>query len=239
MSISQRPSTSTLLRIARKISPSDQRLNRPAGVRLEDTNEPTGIGKCSPMSRPPVSVPLLEWHALQKPSTTALPRAMRTGVASTLRSGTGALRACCLTSPAVMSAPADDTATASTAASTMPLHFRNLFGTPRARKPAQISNAATTINAITPTMSCMLPPPGGFGFVEIRTASEIPARNYEAISARGSLVTIVTPVRGDGVSRAGRPAALPSPGLEQARRRRRRRVRRRRIAMSREMRARA
>src|SRR3954451_14989118 len=156
MSISQRPSVSTLLRIARKISPSDQRLNRPAGVRLEDTNEPTGIGKCSPMSRPPVSVPLLEWHALQKPSTTALPRAMRTGVASTLRFGTWALRACCLTSPAVMSAPTDDTATASTAATITPLHFRNLFASRRARKPAQTSDATTAINATTPTTSCML-----------------------------------------------------------------------------------
>jgi hypothetical protein len=80
------------LRIARKISPSDQCFNRPAGVRLEDTNDPIGIGKSSPMSRPPVSVPVVEWQALQKPSTRALPRAIRSGVASTLRSGTGAPR---------------------------------------------------------------------------------------------------------------------------------------------------
>ena len=72
--ISQRPSGSTLLRMARKMSPSDQRLNCPTGVRLEDTNDPIGTGKCSPMSRPPVSVPVFEWQALQKPSEIAFPR---------------------------------------------------------------------------------------------------------------------------------------------------------------------
>jgi hypothetical protein len=35
-----------------------QWLNCPAGVRLEDTNDPTGIGKCSPMSTSPVSGPV-------------------------------------------------------------------------------------------------------------------------------------------------------------------------------------
>src|SRR3984893_9572473 len=57
MIVSQRPSASAPLRIARKISPSDQRFNGPAGVRLEGTNDPTGIGTLLPMSRPPVSSP--------------------------------------------------------------------------------------------------------------------------------------------------------------------------------------
>src|ERR1700730_18193395 len=105
MIVSQRPSASAPLRIARKISPSDQRFNGPAGVRLEGTNDPTGIGTLLPMSRPPVSSPSdqrfngpagvrlegtndptgigtllpmsrppVRWHALQKPSTSALPR---------------------------------------------------------------------------------------------------------------------------------------------------------------------
>src|SRR6478672_3851980 len=142
MSVSQRPFASTPLRIARKISPSDQFFNRPAGVRLEDTNDPIGIGKSSPMSSPPVSVPVLEWQALQKPSTRALPRAIRSGVASTLRSGTGARRACCLTIPTIVSAATDDTATTNTAASPTPPHFRNLLLTRQAQIPDQTSNAA-------------------------------------------------------------------------------------------------
>src|SRR4029079_6790380 len=44
MTVSQWRSASTPLRIARKISPSDQRLNAPAGVRFADTIEPIGIG---------------------------------------------------------------------------------------------------------------------------------------------------------------------------------------------------
>jgi len=60
MTTSQFPSASTLLRIDRKSSPSDQWPNRPAGVRLADTNDPTGIGKCSPMSSPPVRAPVFE-----------------------------------------------------------------------------------------------------------------------------------------------------------------------------------
>src|SRR5262249_15790841 len=43
MLISQCPSASMLLRMARKISPSDQRFTCPAGVRLEATNDPTGM----------------------------------------------------------------------------------------------------------------------------------------------------------------------------------------------------
>src|ERR1700722_1499841 len=71
MMISQCPSRSTPLRMARKISPSDQWLNCPAGVRLEDTNDPIGIGRSLATSRPPVSVPVLEWQPLQKPSEIA------------------------------------------------------------------------------------------------------------------------------------------------------------------------
>src|ERR1700730_12568356 len=142
MSVSQRPFASTLLRIARKISPSDQCFNRPAGVRLEDTNDPIGIGKSSPMSRPPVSVPALEWQALQEPSTRALPRAIRSGVASTLRSGTGARRTCCLTMPTIVRAATVDTATTNTAARPTPPHFRNLLLPRQAQSPDQTSNAA-------------------------------------------------------------------------------------------------
>src|SRR5207253_9667656 len=127
MTVSHRPSASTLLRIARKISPSDQCFNGPAGVRLEDTNDPTEIGKCSPMSKPPVSVPVVEWHALQNPSTSALPRAIRSGVDPTLRSGIGALRACCLSIPAIKSELTDDAVTASAAASPKLHHFKSCF----------------------------------------------------------------------------------------------------------------
>ena len=168
MSVSQRPSASTPLRIARKISPSDQRFNRPAGVRLEDTNEPTGIGKCSPASRPPVSVPVLEWQALQKPSTRALPRAIRSGVASTLRFGTGALRACCLTIPTSVSALADDTTTTDTAASPAPPHFRKLLLTRQARIPDQASNAAAATIATRPRLLSMADQAGNeFGSAEL------------------------------------------------------------------------
>src|SRR6266446_10785 len=156
MTVSHRPSASTLLRIARKISPSDQYFNGPAGVRLEDTNDPTEIGKCSPMSRPPVSVPVVEWHALQNPSTSALPRAIRSGVAPTLRSGIGALRACCLSIPAIKSALTDDTVTASAAASPKLPHFKKLFLTRQPRKPKQASSAAIAINAIRQMIFCML-----------------------------------------------------------------------------------
>src|SRR6516225_844792 len=156
MTVSQRPSASTPLRIARKISPSDQCFNGPAGVRLEDMNDPTGIGKSSPMSRPPVSVPVFEWHAPQKPSESPLPRAIRSGVASTLRVETGALRTCCLTVPTTRSALTGDAATASTAASTTPPHFRNLFLIRQAQKPDQISDAAIAANASKPKIFCML-----------------------------------------------------------------------------------
>src|SRR6516225_6592576 len=152
MTVSQRPSASTPLRIARKISPSDQCFNGPAGVRLEDMNDPTGIGKSSPMSRPPVSVPVFEWHAPQKPSTIPLPRAIRSGVASTLRIGIGAVRTCCLTIPTIMSAQTDDAATAGTT----PPHFKNLFLIPEAQKPDQISDAAIAALAIKPKIFCML-----------------------------------------------------------------------------------
>jgi hypothetical protein len=43
MTVSQRPSASAPLRIARKISPSDQCFNGPAGVRLEATTDPTRL----------------------------------------------------------------------------------------------------------------------------------------------------------------------------------------------------
>src|SRR6476620_9857074 len=152
MSVSQRPFASTPLRLARKISPSDQFFNRPAGVRLEDTNDPIGIGKSSPMSSPPVSVPVREWQALQKPSTRALPRAIRSGVASTSRSGTGALRACCLTVPTIVSATANDTATANTAASPTTPHFTNLFLILQARAPDHTSAVAAASIVVKPRM---------------------------------------------------------------------------------------
>src|SRR5262245_13452653 len=78
----------------------------------------------------------------------ALPRATRSGVASTLRCGTGALRACSLTIPAIASVLANDTATASTAASPTPPHFRALLLIcQEARMTAQTSNAvAATID---------------------------------------------------------------------------------------------
>src|SRR4029077_3937455 len=123
-------------------SPSDQRFNRPAGVRLEETNDPMRSGKCSPRLRPPVTVLVREWQALQKPSTRALPRAIRSGVASTSRSGTGALRACCLTVPTIVSAAANDTATANTAASPTTPHFTNLFLIRQARAPDHTSVVA-------------------------------------------------------------------------------------------------
>src|SRR5262249_49755800 len=109
-------------------------------------------GKCSPMSRPPVSVPAGEWHALQKPSTRALPRAIRSGVASTSRSGTGALRACCLTVPTIVSAAANDTATANTAASPMTPHFTNLFLIRKARTADHTSDVAAASIVVKPRM---------------------------------------------------------------------------------------
>jgi hypothetical protein len=47
-----------------------------------------------------------------------------------------------LTIPAIVSTLAYDTATASTAASPAPPHFKKLLLTRQARKPDQISNAA-------------------------------------------------------------------------------------------------
>src|SRR5262249_57253328 len=71
-------------------------------------------------------VQVREWPAVQKPATRALPRAIRSGVASTSRSGTGALRAYCLTVPTIVSAAANDTATANTAASPITPHESGL-----------------------------------------------------------------------------------------------------------------
>src|SRR3954465_13267025 len=104
--------------MARKISPSDQCFRAPAGVRLEDVNDPIGIGNSSPISRPPVRSPVLLWHPLQKLSEIDLPRATRSGVTTTARPGTGAWRACCFIIPAVVIALTDEIATARMAAST-------------------------------------------------------------------------------------------------------------------------
>jgi hypothetical protein len=54
-----------------------------------------------------------------------------------LRSGTRALRACCLTIPAIVSTLAYDTATASTAASPAPPHFKKLLLTRRRESPTR------------------------------------------------------------------------------------------------------
>src|SRR6202790_2210439 len=86
MMISQCPSLSTPLRMARKMSPSDQRLSCPAGVRLEATNDPIGTGRSSATSRPPVSVAVFEWQLLQKPSDIALPRTICSGLPATFKS---------------------------------------------------------------------------------------------------------------------------------------------------------
>src|SRR5215470_407112 len=126
MTISQRPSASTLLRMARKISPSDQRLNCPAGVRLEDTNDPIGIEKRSPMSSPPVRGPVFELHAPQKLSAIARPRSICSGVPETFRFGIGAWRACDLNSPTIVSTLSTETAAANAAVRPTPPHLTKL-----------------------------------------------------------------------------------------------------------------
>ncbi len=61
-------------------------------MRFDDTNKPTLTGKCSPISTPPVSVPVLVWHALQKLSVISWPRRICSGVPSTFMTSVGALR---------------------------------------------------------------------------------------------------------------------------------------------------
>jgi hypothetical protein len=132
MMTSQRPPASTPLRMARKIWPSDQWRNCPAGVRLEDMNVPIGAGKSLPTSNPPVSVPFGEWQPAQKLLAMASPWRICCGVLAAIKSGAGALRTCIFERPASISTPAKQTAEADITTSGVTAHFTSLLRMPRA-----------------------------------------------------------------------------------------------------------
>src|SRR3984957_16667584 len=131
--------------MARKISPSDHCFSGPAGVRFDDTKEPRRGERSLPTSKPPVSVPVLEWHAPQKLLAIASPRRICSLSASTFRLGAGASRKCILRSPATATPLIRHRATISRLAATDPAHRTARRLARQARKPSHASSIAAAI----------------------------------------------------------------------------------------------
>jgi hypothetical protein len=119
-------------------------------------SDPIGTGKYLPTSRPPVSVPVVEWQALQKPSEIAFPRRTCSGVPSTFVTGAGALRACSLNNPTMEIRLIKVAAVDNTAATPAPLHLMRPFLVRQASRPDQASSAATSIKAARAKNSSMV-----------------------------------------------------------------------------------